>query len=374
VDRAPAFAAALACPDAFLLSTPGGAARTDTAFSLALAARGAGQRPLVMIRCSEEAAAFALRVHERGHAVVLCTGSEATPGEALGLTERRMAERERAEECLRLEAEVNRTAQELDRLSQAHREFQNHTLHEQALRHELAELAQAAVCPSGGLGGFVKKLFGAKSPADVPKRIAALEEQLRNLTPPSPVDSSAMEHAAAAHRHADAAFAWAIAKPLELAPETVAKLEIVVATHDALETSPLLADRGPRFDRLIVVDGEGFDEAEFLIAAARAEAWVFLGNPEAEGYFSNLWMHLHKPGPWSVEAGRIVYRLAGGDHDRTEPLADRPEIELRFRDGELAALAFPASVPLNEAKEFVARELAESVDGTERLTGRTATL
>jgi len=372
-----AYAAVLGCPDAFLLHAPTGSTRLELVCSLAEEARALGQRLLVLAQGSD-AANLAQRFHERGCTTILCSTLEGLPTEVLPLTERRQAERERAEECLRLEAQVNRAAEQLETLEKAQRQFQDFKLHQETLMNELAELQQP---PNGsiGLGGFVKKLFGSgKTPAELTKRIATLEEQLSNLDIPPFIEPAAIEQAAAAHRAADATFAWAIAKPLELAAETVASAEIVVANYDAFDTSPLLADDCQKFDRLVVVDGEDLEEAEFMIAADRAEAWVLFGNPEADGYFTYLWMQLHKPGPWAVESARHIFRLDSAEPDRTEPLIDRPEIELRFAGDTLAAIVFPPSMLLLEAKEFVARELGqeciECAVAEETITYRTAQL
>jgi hypothetical protein len=57
--------------------------------------------------------------------------------------------------------------------------------------------------------------------------------------------------------------------------------------------------------------------------------------------------------------------VSGADPDRLrrEPLADRPDVELRFLDGPvgpvLAEVAFPPGLPAAEAKAFLARELGE---------------
>src|SRR5205823_3259450 len=68
---------------------------------------------------------------------------------------------------------------------------------------------------------------------------------------------------------------------------------------------------------------------------------------------------------------RLVCRLSHPTPERRramtrEPLADRPDVELRFVPGEtgepvLAEIAFPAGTAAAEAKAFVARELGEAL-------------
>src|SRR5205814_2630409 len=103
--------------------------------------------------------------------------------------------------------------------------------------------------------------------------------------------------------------------------------------------------------------------------------WVLIGDAAPRGrpahrdgrpgLFRRLWHHLHRE-TWGVEVGRLVARLADADRGglTREPLADRPEVELRFaRDaaGEpvLAEVAFPPATPAAEAKAFLASELGE---------------
>jgi len=355
----PAFAAALGCPDAFLFNAPSGPDRLGLAIEFTEEALALGQRVLVVAE-GHNAGMLVQRFNELGYHTSLCSTLDGHPTPVLPLLERRIAERERANECLRLEAPANEAAEKLERLEQLQRAGRDHDLLVEGLERELEELQHPASPPAGGLGGFVKKLFGStKAPAEHPARIAAIEEQLKTLIPPERVDPKDIEAAAAAHRAADAAFARAIAQPVELAPETVASLQVVVATFDAFDSSKLLADEGPRFDRLLIVDGEDLAEDDFLAAAARAEAWVLFGNPEADGYFTYLWMNMHSTGPWQREQDRLLYRLAPGTCDSSEPLCDRPEIELRFLGDRLVGIAFPTGMGIAEAKQFVATELGE---------------
>jgi hypothetical protein len=356
--RPAAFSAALACPDAFLMDAPCGPNRVGLAVDFVEEAVAAGQRILVL--ASENCAdTLTVRFSERGFRLALCTNLKEISDDATPHLERRIAERERAEECLRLEALVNTESAELDRLDALARKAAEYDERAAGLQRELAELHQHAAVPASGLGGFVKKLFGgAKAPTDLPARIASLEEQLRNLVASERVTPEHRDRVATAHRDADAAFARAIAKPLEIAAETVAAFQVIVATFDAFESSRLLNDDAPKFDRLLIVDGEDLEEDDFLTAAARAEAWVLFGNPEADGFFTYLWMNLHAS-PWQTEQERLIARLAPLPYSSVEPLFDRPEIELRFAGETLAEVAFPLGTTLAEAKRFLSNELGE---------------
>ncbi|QJW95633.1 hypothetical protein [Frigoriglobus tundricola] len=71
---------------------------------------------------------------------------------------------------------------------------------------------------------------------------------------------------------------------------------------------------------------------------------------------------------WATEGDRLVCRLGPLTPDQRrgmtrEPLADRPEIELRFATSDgaplLAEIAFPCATPVSVAKTFLFRELNE---------------
>ena len=357
--RPSAFVAALACPDAFLLDAPCGPNRLGFAVDFAQEAIACGQR-LLVLASHADADHLATKFGQSGFRLALCTTTTDVSEEAAHHLERRIAERERAEECGALGAVVNAKAAELERLDAIIRVAADHDAKVEGLRRELAELRLSEATPAGGLGGFVKKLFGgAKPPVDLPARIAAIEEQLHNLVPPERVAPERRESIAIAHCDADAAFARAIARPLDVAVPTVAGLQVVVASLDAFGASKILAMESPQFDRLLVVDGEDLDEDDFLTAAARAEAWVLFGSPNTDGFFAQLWTALHAS-PWHRDCNRLVFRLADADITATEPLFDRPEIELRFAGETLVEVAFPGETSFAEAKRFLAAELGES--------------
>jgi hypothetical protein len=87
------------------------------------------------------------------------------------------------------------------------------------------------------------------------------------------------------------------------------------------------------------------------------------------GFFQRLWRHLHWDA-WVRDGGRLVCRLRPVSPSQRpslacEPLADRPEVELRIQaatDGvpQLAEVAFPPDTGLPAAKAFLFRELGEA--------------
>jgi hypothetical protein len=169
----------------------------------------------------------------------------------------------------------------------------------------------------------------------------------------------------------------------ELVRDLLTRVRVVVATLDAVGADPLTAapDGGPAFARLVLTDADRLSAPEFAHAARPAARWVLVGSaaaprgrrgPHRHGrpshpptFFRRLWSHLHRQ-TWRTEAGRLVAALAAADPDSLscEPLADRPEVELRFAPDDaggpvLAEVAFPPTSPAAEAKAFLARELGE---------------
>lgn len=132
----------------------------------------------------------------------------------------------------------------------------------------------------------------------------------------------------------------------------------------------------PAFDLLILADAEQLTEDEFSDATRPGRRWILVGDPAGSaqrghrplqpGLFTRLWQRQYRR-MWSREGSRRVARLAElsyRDAVHTEPLADRPDIELRFTespDGErvLAAVLFPPTTSAADAKSFLAQELGE---------------
>ena len=167
--------------------------------------------------------------------------------------------------------------------------------------------------------------------------------------------------------------------------QTLNRVRIVVAPLAALGYDPLVPapTDGPIFHRLLVVDADGLTESEFVSSARHAARWILMGDGTTPlhggtqprggklplttrtGFFSKLWNRMHRRN-WIYEAGRLVVRLTDSPRTglRAEPLADRPDVELRFADESngdvvLAEVAFPPRFTTVEAKAFLIAELGE---------------
>jgi hypothetical protein len=175
---------------------------------------------------------------------------------------------------------------------------------------------------------------------------------------------------------------------------------LVAATTTALRNDPHFGDTAqngtghPPFDLLVLEEAEQVTESELLNAVRRARRWVLLGEPVWERevaapvargrvtmpvlprvhVFERLWHHLHcdprrLPYTWFSEADRLGCRLRSVPDDlrsllETERVADHPDIELRILTpprGQpvLAAIVFPPSMTLEQAKQYIFQELEE---------------
>lgn len=167
---------------------------------------------------------------------------------------------------------------------------------------------------------------------------------------------------------------------------------VIVGTPGSLGADPVFnapADNPP-FGVLVLDRAEELPEAEFPALSRLAGRWVFVGHtlppddprPTFNGSFPRgprsgrpaevpFAAHVAKlldRETWAVEGDRLVCRLTHLTPDQRrgmtrEPLADRPEIELRFpaTDGDpvLAEIAFPGNTPVTVAKSFLFHELGE---------------
>jgi len=181
---------------------------------------------------------------------------------------------------------------------------------------------------------------------------------------------------------------------------------VVAATTSALGKDAtfgdLVAKDAPEtqcFDLLVLDEADQVTESEFLNVARRARRWVLIGEPawqhglsqpgdsksgvrsiyqlstlKAPHAFERLWRHLHcdprfLPHTWARENGRLCCRLRPvSSEERTrlesEQVADSPDIELRIlrqaaSQSTLAEIIFPPSMAIEDAKQYVYRELQE---------------
>lgn len=121
------------------------------------------------------------------------------------------------------------------------------------------------------------------------------------------------------------------------------------------------------FDRVVVLEAQRLDEPMLESAVSRAARCVLLGWLEPLSPFDALWRRLTLE-PWERENGRLVCRLRRVPAEcrgqlEIETVADRPDIELRILphpQPELAEIAFPASMRLEDAATYVVQQLGEA--------------
>jgi hypothetical protein len=269
------------------------------------------------------------------------------------------------------------------------------------LRAELDEAVAAAKKRHGAVG-FLKGLFAHDDPAvkcaDLQRRLAAAEE---SATPPDPdhrAELEALIRSEADRRRTDAdgrlaallvergrlagleeqaraadaevrAARGVVVDPAAAAAGALARVRVAVGPAAAAGNDPFVpADA--TFDLLVVGDAEHLTDPEFDAVTRRAGQRVLVGDvsaPVRPGRpFAREWQRLHRR-PFAVEAGRFVARLFDAPRSarlRAEPLADRPQVELRFArtpDGGVgvAEVAFPGHTQLTAAKAFLSAELGE---------------
>jgi hypothetical protein len=209
---------------------------------------------------------------------------------------------------------------------------------------------------------------------------AALNKVITAAVPNDDHAAAARELAAARDRAAEAGRA----APDILARAT-ADLRAVVGTPGCL-ADPLFAAfaADPPFDLLVLDRAEELPETEFPRLARLAERWVLVGDAAPRDDFRPANGRPPRPGrgaetfvsrvarlldreTWAAEGDRLVCRLVHLSaeqrrHLTREPLADRPEIELRFSAAEeplLAEIAFPGATTVPDAKNFLFHTLNE---------------
>ena len=161
-----------------------------------------------------------------------------------------------------------------------------------------------------------------------------------------------------------------------LARRLIDAAAVVVGPASALRGEPALHAPG-HFDVAIVTDAELLGEAELHSTWSLSGRRVLLGDaavpPHPPGYrngrtpptsqFVRLLHRHHAPG-LHVDRGQMTAQLLAVPADAAlhyEPLADQPEVELRFLHATgtpvLAQVAFPPNFAVAAAKAFLAREL-----------------
>jgi len=147
-------------------------------------------------------------------------------------------------------------------------------------------------------------------------------------------------------------------------PATAASADssnIVSATYRDSPTTP--------FDFVVAADAHTLSDAEMTSVAARGRRCTWIGTLSSQSSFRRLWQNLAFE-PWTREGERIICRLRPvADHNRDrlerEPVADRPEIELRILaepsgEPQLVEVLFPQGMQISEAKNYVFEQLGEA--------------
>ncbi len=457
-DRPIGIAAALACPDLFLLDTPLGQERLQAIVALIEGGRSGGQRLAILTSNPANANAIVLALPAEGVGRARASSENELPpvvaeqtAEALARREwdhrrsARLSDRQRIAKQLNWWKEWDRLAEaeptasppsvESDSMTNLAAEKEAKIEHwkaaecadaevRKALESQLAEWKSHPVVP-GGLGGFIKRLFGG---AKADPQIAAAEAKLRELDAAATarhreladIDAhyrtlslqivaeeqtrthtirteqlgdlqrqrDALNHTRPTHGREqlrmtlsdlDAELAEPDHPPSSPTRESMHRLAAVVGPFSALDSDPFFApthpEAEPAFDRVVFADAEDLGEAEFTRAARLGNAWTLLGSLDlprpahrngkpGRGEFFRDTFDAVSATPWRRENGRLVALLTDGDSRalRSEPLADNPAIQLRFRDRsdgetELAEVAFPPIFTLIEAKRFLLAEL-----------------
>lgn len=216
--------------------------------------------------------------------------------------------------------------------------------------------------------------------------LAALQTAIAETVPGDDPLLAEQELAAARQQVAETTVAMQ-----QVLTQLAAETQVVVATPLALDSDPFFTAWPSEvpFAWMIFDRAEELPEAEFVRLSRWAERWIFVGDvaaadqlrppplraPSRNGRFpeSSLvarlaaWLDRET---WTCEHNQLVCRLWHVAPPRRlaitrEPLADRPEIELRFIDCEvsgeaiLAEIAFPPAMDLPAAKRFLFHTLGE---------------
>ncbi|MDY3557219.1 hypothetical protein R5W24_006407 [Gemmata sp. JC717] len=237
------------------------------------------------------------------------------------------------------------------------------TARDTLLTNELAARRAAAVA---ALAAAETELARARAES------AALNKVIASTVPGDDHGAAQAALAAAREKAAEAARAVPVAPP-----------RVVVGTPGSLKVDPVFASPAgePPFGLLILDRAEELAENDFPWLARLAGRYVLVGHavpadePRGRGhgrggdapFVSRLARMLDRE-TWAAEGNRLVCRLVAPDPEQRrrlvrEPLADRPEIELRFletgAEPQLAEITFPWNTPVADAKRFLAETLGE---------------
>lgn len=200
-----------------------------------------------------------------------------------------------------------------------------------------------------------------------------IELKSAGLTPPmSPTGEAIAEAQGAADGNRQEAEATLIfarklladleSDPAALAVEYWNRATIVVGPRVA-RTDPAI-ERGT-FDRRVLEGAESVTHTEWEALTSANDRTILLGDFAARSDLAGeRWAAAHRP-QWLRESGNLVAQLVPTVAEtHREPLADRPEIELRFGlteggDYTLASVAFPDGTTVADAKAFLAADLGE---------------
>ena len=432
-------ATALACPDLFLLDTPLGQERLAAILALVDGARATGQRLAILTGNSENANAIVLALPAEGVGRAVAESERDLPPVVAEQTAKALAHSEwlcqrstllsqrhdllrqtkwwddwnrvAASEPKPLDTENNKKLAEQTvaeseswKLFTGEQAVQLHQLREavapetetrRQLEAQLADLRSHTVAPSGGLGGFVKKLFGGTK---IDPAVVALETKLKELELASTTRNRqifeaeeqflnrqklliAVELTRIQSEQAECLRIWngdciklKATRPnasrdelqmnlmeldtqlaeSELTPvvptrESMHRLGVVVGPLAALEFDPFFApthpEAEPAFDRVLFADGEELNEHDYNRSARLGNNWTMLGQLDlprpayrngkpGRGEFFRETFEAVSMTPWRTEGNRLVAILAACQNRplRSEPLADDSSIELRFQD------------------------------------------
>lgn len=324
--RHPTIAAAVACPDLFLLGAQGDE-RGELAMELIETIVRGDQRVLVI---SHDPDSF---VERFGGSAARAVGADESidrlPPAIAGRTATALAVAERVAtrdrltaqilECQdrmtaieRWEADEAAIRAELDRVAErAAIEVPppTETGERAELTRELADLQVRTQPP----GGFFRKLFGMAKPDESTAKRVELETKLRDLDQANRAESqlritvrvdelrTECEAKLTRHQHERPSSAETVetvrreftraqellaeidARPPVLSAGGKDQIRVVIGPPTAVGFDPLLSashpEAAPRFDRVIWTDADGVSEHEFGAIARLGAAWILIGNP-----------------------------------------------------------------------------------------------